>query len=75
MDEKQQQFVDAGRGALTGLSLAIDQLAKWTAAFEARGGGAVFGNDAALIAAINNKVQTTITIDDLATVARLRMDI
>lgn len=75
MDEDAEKFVLMGRDRLTALSNAIRQLSDWAGAFGQRGGMEVFGNDAALIAGINLKVQTAIDEADLATLARLRTDV
>ncbi len=74
MDEE-TKFVMEGRNRLTALSNAIRQLSDWAGAFTQRGGMEAFGNDAALIATINLKVQTAIDEADLATLARLRTDV
>jgi hypothetical protein len=70
-----QRFLHEGCQRLTNLNIAIRQLDDWAGSFALRGGMEVFGNDAALIAGINNKVQATIESSDRATVARLRLDV
>ena len=70
-----EQFVLEGRNRLTNLNHAIRQLDDWADAFSLRGGMAAFGNDAALIANINNKVQGAIEDADRVTVSRLRTDV
>jgi hypothetical protein len=74
-EEQRAAFVQAGQVRLTNLNLAIRQLDDWADAFVLRGGMAVFGNDAALIALVNEKVQKAIDDTDRATVARLRTDV
>ena len=73
--EELQRFITEGRNRLTNLNHAIQQLDDWADAFTVRGGMPVFGNDAALIAGINDKVQFAIEVSDMATVARLRTDV
>ena len=73
--EELQRFLKVGRDRLTNLNHAISQLDDWADAFTVRGGIDVFGNDAALIAGINDKVQFAIEVSDMATVARLRTDV
>lgn len=76
MDENEiRHFVLEGRNRLTTLNHAIRQLADWSDAFSQRGGMVELGNDAALIALINTKVQGAISGEDRATVARLRTDV
>lgn len=74
-EEEKQRFVAEGRNRLTNLNHAIHQLDDWADAFGLRGGMTEFGNDAALIAGINNKVQGAIEEADRATVSRLRTDV
>lgn len=74
-EEEKQRFIAEGRNRLTNLNHAIHQLDDWADAFMLRGGMAEFGNDAALIANINNKVQGAIEEADRATVSRLRTDV
>lgn len=74
-EEEKQRFILAGRGALTQLTLAATQLEAWGESFEARGGGAVFGDDATLIAYAANDVKSLLTPERRATLARLRTDI
>jgi len=74
-DEERERFVLEGRNRLTSLNHAIRQLDDWADAFSQRGGMVEFGNDAALIALINAKIQAAIGDDDRATVARLRTDV
>lgn len=74
-EDELQRFIQAGRDRLTTLNHAIRQLDDWSDAFMLRGGIETFGNDAALIAAISNKVQGSIEDADRATVARLRSDV
>jgi len=74
-DEEKARFVQEGRNRLTNLNHAIHQLDDWADAFTVRGGMDMFGNDAALIAGINDKVQFAIEVSDMATVARLRTDV
>lgn len=76
MDEAQKNsFIAEGRIRLTALNNAIRALDDWGDAFTLRGGADVFGNDAALIAGLSDRVQTSITDADRATVARLRTDV
>lgn len=70
-----QRFVLAGRDRLTALANAIKQLDDWAGAFAQRGGMPFYGNDPALIAGINTKVQAAIDESDRATVSRLRTDV
>lgn len=74
-EEEKQRFVQEGRNRLTNLNHAIHQLDDWADAFSLRGGAVEFGNDAALIANINDKVQGAIEETDRATVSRLRTDV
>lgn len=74
-EEERDRFVREGRNRLTSLNHAISQLNDWAGAFVLRGGMEVFGNDAALIALISEKVQSSIGEPDRATVARLRTDV
>lgn len=76
MDEGQRNsFIAEGRLRLTALNNAIRNLDDWSDAFMLRGGADVFGNDAALIAGVSEKVQSSIEDADRATVARLRTDV
>lgn len=76
MDEGQKNsFIAEGRLRLTALNNAIRNLDDWADAFMLRGGMEIFGNDAALIAGVSDKVQASITDADRATVARLRTDV
>lgn len=76
MDEAQKNsFIAEGRLRLTALNTAIRSLDDWADAFMMRGGADIYGNDAALIAGISEKVQASIQDLDRATVARLRMDV
>ena len=68
-------FVAEGRLRLTNLNNAIRSLGEWASAFEARGGGAAFGDDATQIVYINNAEQELLTPDRRATIARLRTDV
>lgn len=74
-EEEKARFIKEGQNRLTALNYAIHMLDSWADAFTVRGGMDVFGNDAALIAGINDKVQFAIEMSDLATVARLRTDV
>jgi len=74
-ENEKERFIEEGRNRLTTLNHAIRQLDDWADAFSLRGGMAEFGNDAALIAGINNKVQGAIEEADRATVSRLRTDV
>lgn len=69
------QFNDRGRQAVTRFIAAIHDLQIWTEAFEARGGQATFGDDAAQIVAVSNALQTFLTAPRRALLARLRSDI
>lgn len=75
LQEEIDRFLQEGRQRLTNLNMAIQGLDDWADAFMVRGGMPVFGNDAALIAGINDKVQLAIEVSDMATVARLRTDV
>lgn len=68
-------FVAEGRLRLTNLNNAIRMLDDWSDAFTQRGGAVAYGNDAALIAGVSEKVQTAIDDADRVTVARLRTDV
>lgn len=74
-DDEITRFVREGQARLTSLNYAIQQLDAWADAFMLRGGGPVYGNDAALIAGLSNKVQNAIADEDRVTVARLRTDV
>jgi hypothetical protein len=74
-DSENASFVAEGRLRLTALNTSIRSLDDWADAFTLRGGAEVFGNDAALIAGISEKVQGSIDDSDRATVARLRTDV
>ena len=74
-DEERARFLNEGRSRLTNLNHAIRMLDDWSNAFMLRGGMEAFGNDAALIALISEKVQKSIEQADRATVARLRTDV
>ncbi len=74
-EEDTARFVREGMVRLTDLNAAIQRLDAWADAFVQRGGLVAFGNDAALITGINEKVQGAITETDRATVARLRTDV
>ena len=74
-EEEKARFIKEGQHRLTALNYAIHMLDDWADAFTVRGGMDVFGNDSALIAGINDKVQFAIEPADLATVARLRTDV
>jgi hypothetical protein len=69
------QFVQTGQAALTILAQADEQLRRWAASFEQRGGTPVFGNDALEIVYICNDLQVFLTPERMATIARLRTDI
>lgn len=68
-------FVAEGRLRLTNLHQAIRMLDDWSDAFTQRGGATTYGNDAALIAGVSEKVQAAIDDADRVTVARLRTDV
>lgn len=74
-DAEAKSFVAEGRLRLTNLYNAIRNLDDWSDSFMVRGGTDVYGPDAALMAGINDKVQTAIALEDRATVARLRTDV
>lgn len=74
-EEKIAAFIREGQNRLTNLNHVIGQLDAWADAFTTRGGVEVFGKDAALIAAINDKVQEAVAMEDRITVARLRTDV
>lgn len=69
------QFVMTGRAALTILAQANEQLARWSASFEQRGGTPVFGDDALEIVYIANDLKAFMTPERSATIARLRTDV
>jgi hypothetical protein len=69
------QFVMTGQSALTILAQADEQLRRWAASFEQRGGGEVFGNDALEIVYISNDLKEFLTPERMATIARLRTDV
>jgi hypothetical protein len=72
---EEERFIKEGANRLTALNYAIHMLDDWSDAFTVRGGLSKYGNDAALIAGVNNKVQAAIDVADMATVARLRTDV
>lgn len=74
-EDEKQRFILEGRNRLTTLNHAIRSLDDWSDAFTLRGGLPEFGNDAALIAGINGKVQGAIDESDRATVSMLRTDV
>lgn len=74
-DNETTRFLVEGRNRLTNLNHAIRMLDDWANAFMLRGGMEAFGNDAALIAGVSDKVQASIEDADRATVARLRTDV
>jgi hypothetical protein len=69
------QFVMTGRGALTILAQAHEQLQRYAASFEARGGAEVFGNESLEIVYIANDLKAFMTPEHLASIAKLRTDI
>jgi hypothetical protein len=68
-------FVDTGCNLLTNLATAAENLLKYSSSFEARGGAETFGNDALEIVYISNGLQTFLTPEFRATIARLRTDL
>lgn len=68
-------FVMNGRNALTLLAGSSEQLEKYAASFETRGGGEVYGDDATQIVYLSNDLQTWLTPERKATIARLRTDV
>lgn len=69
------QFNMNGRNALTTLALGGDQLEKYAASFEARGGASVIGDAALEIVYLSNDFQTWLTPERQATIAKYRTDI
>jgi hypothetical protein len=69
------QFVMTGRSALTILAQAHEQLSKWSASFEARGGTPVYGDDALRIVYLSNDLAAWMTPERQATIAELRTDV
>lgn len=69
------KFVMEGRYALTSLATASEQLKKFSDSFEQRGGTPVFGEEALEIVYISNDLQSFLTPEKRATIARLRTDI
>jgi hypothetical protein len=69
------QFLNTGQSALTILAQADEQLRRWSASFEQRGGAPVFGNDALEIVYISNDLKEFLTPERMATIARLRTDV
>ena len=74
-DEERTGFVAEGRNRLTTLHHAIRGLGDWAAAFEQRGGGVEFGDDATHIVYIANAASALLTPERLATISRLRTDV
>lgn len=73
--EEISQFNMNGRNALTTLAMGGDQLQKYAASFEARGGAAVIGDEALEIVYISNDFQAWLTPERAATLAKFRTDI
>lgn len=74
-DDEKQGFVREGRNRLTTLNHALRALGDWAAAFEQRGGGVEFGDDATQIVYISNAAQALLTAERMATISRLRTDV
>lgn len=75
--EEQARFLNLGRDFATQLAQVADHLAAYAASFEARGGAAAlgeFGNDSLAIVYLNNDLQTWLTPERKAILARLRTD-
>jgi hypothetical protein len=68
-------FNYTGRSAMTMLAQASEQLERWSASFEQRGGAAVFGDDATQIVYLNNDLKEFMTPERMATISRLRTDV
>lgn len=69
------QFVMTGRNAMTILASGGEQMAKWAASFEQRGGEPVFGAEALEIVYLSNAFQEWLTPERAVTIARLRTDV
>lgn len=72
--EEVERFDNLGRDFVTELAQVAEHLAAYAASFEARGGGEVFGDDSLAIVYLNNDLQTWLTPERRATLARLRTD-
>lgn len=73
--EEIEQFNMNGRNALTTLALGGDQLEKYAASFEARGGASVIGDAALEIVYLWNDLEVWLTPARQATIAKFRTDI
>ena len=68
-------FTLSGQNSMTTLAQGGEQLLKWSASFEQRGGGEVHGEDALAIVYLSNDFQEWLTPERAATIARLRTDV
>jgi hypothetical protein len=73
--EEIDSFVMSGRSALTVFASGQEALERYGESFEARGGAAVFGEDALEIVTLSNDLIAFMTPARAAIVARLRTDI
>jgi len=69
------QFLLAGRSALTILAQGGEQLKKWSASFEQRGGAPVYGDEALELVYFSNEFQAWLTPERMATIAKYRTDV
>lgn len=76
MDQAEiDSFIRNGQSALTNLATADENLQRWSASFEQRGGVVVFGEDALQIVYLANDLAAWMTPERAATIARLRLDV
>ena len=69
------QFLLTGRSAMTILAQANEQMTKWSASFEARGGQPVYGDEALRIVYLSNDLSEWMTPERAATISELRTDV
>jgi hypothetical protein len=69
------QFEATGRSFLTGLAQGGEQLGKFAASFEQRGGAPVYGDNCLRIVELSNDFQEWLTPERQAIIADLRVDV
>lgn len=73
--EQIEMFLQHGRNLTGQLAQVIAGYDEWAKSFEARGGAAVYGDDALELVYLSNDLQAWVTPEHAATIAKYRSDI